>query len=32
MVDEDIPIQYEDNLLNMEIEEGDKATDDVNEE
>ena len=32
MVGEEIPIQHEDNLKNMEIKEGDKANDDVNEE
>ena len=32
MVGEYITIQHEDNLVNMEIEEGDEANDDVNEE
>ena len=29
IVGEEIPIQHEDNLVNMEIEEGDEANDDV---
>ena len=31
MFDEELPIQHEDNLVNMEIEEGDEVNDDVNE-
>ena len=32
MVGEDIPIQHKDNIVNMEIEEGDEANDDINRE
>ena len=32
MVGEEIPIQHGDNIVNMEVEEDDKANDNVNEE
>ena len=32
VVNEEIPIQHEDRVINMEIEEGDEEIDDVNEE
>ena len=32
MISEEIPIQHEDNLVNMEIEEDNEANDDVDEE
>ena len=32
VVNEEIPIQHEDNLVNMEIEEGDEVNDNLNKE